>query len=44
VNEDEMLLLRRALNNQRSEKKAQRKNIFNFRYTVQGKVYMFVDY
>jgi len=36
--ECEMLVLRRALNSQRSEKEEQRENIFHFRCTVQGKV------
>ena len=37
-NEGEMLVLRRVLSNQRSEKDDQRENIFHSRCTIQGKV------
>ena len=40
--EGEMLVWRRVLNNQRSEKDEQRENIFHFRCTVQGKVYSLI--
>ena len=38
ADEGEMLLLRRALSSEQSEKEEQRENIFHSRCTVQGKV------
>jgi len=38
ADEGELLMLRRALSSQQSEKEKQRENIFQFRCIVQGKV------
>ena len=44
ADEGEMLVLRRSVNTQRSEKDEQRENIFHSRYIVQGKVCSLIIY